>query len=91
MRPQKGRGKFQLTAARRRLGSMRARTMWPLFRFNSQPREGGWAADQAARAAELVSTHSRAKAAGCVGLANASNRFWFQLTAARRRLEYQIR
>ena len=43
MRPQKGRGKFQLTAARRRLGSMRARTMWPLFRFNSQPREGGWA------------------------------------------------
>ena len=34
----------------------------------------------------VVSTHSRPKAAGA-GLASVSNRFWFQLTAARRRLE----
>ena len=44
---------------------MRARTMWPLFRFNSQPREGGWLSDQAViKDVNGVSTHSRAKAAG---------------------------
>ena len=35
-------------------------------RFNSQPREGGWAAAVKANRSILVSTHSRAKAAGPV-------------------------
>ena len=36
----------------------------PCSRFNSQPREGGWLAELAVQGAAVVSTHSRAKAAG---------------------------
>ena len=56
-------GEFQLTAARRRLG-LDARDDALCAGFNSQPREGGWMDLALEQAAEQVSTHSRAKAAG---------------------------
>ena len=56
--------KFQLTAARRRLGRARI-GIGDAARFNSQPPEGGWWGVWLARAeALIVSTHSRPKAAG---------------------------
>ena len=56
-------GKFQLTAARRRLGRLgneRTRRMG----FNSQPPEGGWVIGAKQFKGNIVSTHSRPKAAG---------------------------
>ena len=57
-------GGFQLTAARRRLGSGRQYPQDFARYFNSQPREGGWAKSPAHYRAAKISTHSRAKAAG---------------------------
>ena len=54
---------FQLTAARRRLVWFELKP----FRaqgFNSQPREGGWRLQAYFALFQIVSTHSRAKAAG---------------------------
>ena len=56
--------KFQLTAARRRLENLIGVRTSP-SRFNSQPPEGGWLTPVLGRMADnLVSTHSRPKAAG---------------------------
>ena len=77
--------KFQLTAARRRLGPILF--MWVVLRcFNSQPPEGGWPSSQPSAHSFRVSTHSRPKAAGCRYGRHAAIRGRFQLTAARRRL-----
>ena len=54
---------FQLTAARRRLGSIRS-NVWEYQSFNSQPPEGGWQLDIHLPRLIDVSTHSRPKAAG---------------------------
>ena len=80
--------KFQLTAARRRLGPILF--MWVVLRcFNSQPPEGGWPSSQPSAHSFRVSTHSRPKAAGCrCGRLNAIPGK-FQLTAARRRLAFR--
>ena len=61
---QQGGEKFQLTAARRRLGH--GRSFGHIFGgFNSQPPEGGWGLGQSgAGGRDEVSTHSRPKAAG---------------------------
>ncbi len=67
--------KFQLTAARRRLGRKPSNS------------GGGWGASRATAAGRIISTHSRAKAAGkkpVRSLARVGE--LFQLTAARRRL-----
>ena len=56
---------FQLTAARRRLGAKKIAEALGRNDFNSQPREGGWAHVEAALQGQSISTHSRAKAAGC--------------------------
>ena len=55
---------FQLTAARRRLGGRHGGRLIQ-NRFNSQPREGGWFVSTFLLSTLfVVSTHSRAKAAG---------------------------
>ena len=55
---------FQHTAARRRLDNARPRTKQPLC-FNTQPPEGGWEWEKLDKhKLEMVSTHSRPKAAG---------------------------
>ena len=82
--------KFQLTAARRRLGPILF--MWVVLRcFNSQPPEGGWPSSQPSAHSFRVSTHSRPKAAGCRYGRHAAIRGRFQLTAARRRLDKRPR
>ena len=56
-------GRFQLTAARRRLGH--PFLFLTVFQcFNSQPPEGGWAKWRCSWFKLKVSTHSRPKAAG---------------------------
>ena len=56
--------RFQHTAARRRLGRYRINTPF-LWRFNTQPPEGGWTILHTLLWAQVcVSTHSRPKAAG---------------------------
>ena len=55
---------FQHTAARRRLG-LNMHYLPPKLSFNTQPPEGGWVYEElVAEEQELVSTHSRPKAAG---------------------------
>ena len=100
---------FQLTAARRRLGSLDVQ-LGVCACFNSQPPEGGWRHQrERTNRVEIVSTHSRPKAAGrgelgrlqqyavsthsrpkAAGFAPFQNSKMplFQLTAARRRLEW---
>ena len=42
--------------------------LWARLRlgdFNSQPREGGWIGRPRIKSGDSISTHSRAKAAGC--------------------------
>ena len=56
--------------------------------FNTQPPEGGWLEAARMRIAELVSTHSRPKAAGSHVLLTRPATTLFQHTAARRRLGY---
>ena len=57
--------RFQLTAARRRLAGATMYASTPA-NFNSQPREGGWHTPYVNQAGYFyISTHSRAKAAGC--------------------------
>ena len=57
-------GKFQLTAARRRLEVVCC-CIETMRGFNSQPPEGGWVIrGESIRAIAKVSTHSRPKAAG---------------------------
>ena len=56
--------RFQHTAARRRLGR-NAKNRRPKYCFNTQPPEGGWANKAVGSLmTQLVSTHSRPKAAG---------------------------
>ena len=55
---------FQLTAARRRLGFVSHFAVQVAACFNSQPPEGGWANEWPAYSDQIVSTHSRPKAAG---------------------------
>mgnify|MGYP000986343689 CR=1 FL=1 len=56
---------FQHTAARRRLAYLSCGDLARLWRFNTQPPEGGWvAAGVESRLIAAVSTHSRPKAAG---------------------------
>ena len=56
--------------------------------FNTQPPEGGWQYGICRLPHQIVSTHSRPKAAGLFGnVLNKTDRF--QHTAARRRLEIQ--
>ena len=75
---------FQHTAARRRL-------VFPVtffsgaLRFNTQPPEGGWIKRRTISFSEVVSTHSRPKAAGETINAVLTG-YTFQHTAARRRL-----
>ena len=57
--------RFQLTAARRRLG-LRIIRAFPSGNFNSQPREGGWQSQIDTVEMSPISTHSRAKAAGSI-------------------------
>ena len=55
--------------------------------FNSQPPEGGWwRGTVTGTSVYIVSTHSRPKAAG-TACCPPTTALWFQLTAARRRLE----
>ena len=56
---------FQHTAARRRLAALIGSGIKPLASFNTQPPEGGWVRFKTEfRAGDIVSTHSRPKAAG---------------------------
>ena len=56
---------FQHTAARRRLATPSPTPSSPTYGFNTQPPEGGWAAANDAKVIiNIVSTHSRPKAAG---------------------------
>ena len=76
---------FQHTAARRRL-AIQVTTTCAKGCFNTQPPEGGWGATMnRSVSASAVSTHSRPKAAGCAFNLEIKQ-FWFQHTAARRRL-----
>ena len=76
---------FQHTAARRRLGNLTA-TSHGRQSFNTQPPEGGWLVPVLyAKNPEIVSTHSRPKAAGSPVVIFFSFAK-FQHTAARRRL-----
>ena len=83
-RPCRG-DQFQLTAARRRLECI-CNYFADIVGFNSQPPEGGWNASAIILPILSVSTHSRPKAAGVAILYRSLN-LWFQLTAARRRLD----
>ena len=56
--------RFQHTAARRRLGPNDAIAQLSLYRFNTQPPEGGWHPIACSDLQSGVSTHSRPKAAG---------------------------
>ena len=77
---------FQHTAARRRLGNLVARFRAGRYSFNTQPPEGGWlGCAGGAMPPCAVSTHSRPKAAGGIACRCRPD-FWFQHTAARRRL-----
>ncbi len=60
---------FQHTAARRRLSAHGQSVFWPLACFNTQPPEGGCLYKRFfnSNASDLVSTHSRPKAAVCLG------------------------
>ena len=77
---------FQHTAARRRLGVFLVRHLVVLRRFNTQPPEGGWCGLRLRCLVVVVSTHSRPKAAGFYEVMTATDLWWFQHTAARRRL-----
>ena len=55
--------------------------------FNTQPPEGGWGGSPAFQINLKVSTHSRPKAAGNRNLQICPT-YWFQHTAARRRLGF---
>ena len=77
---------FQLTAARRRLVVHRHKLKACLRGFNSQPPEGGWVLSDQSVVKDVVSTHSRPKAAGSCKATHADMAGLFQLTAARRRL-----
>ena len=57
---------FQLTAARRRLGNIQRDIYNRALGFNSQPPEGGWDIKEISVTFNVVSTHSRPKAAGMV-------------------------
>ena len=77
-------GKFQHTAARRRLlGAMRASAQ--SICFNTQPPEGGCLVPSTYQPSFAVSTHSRPKAAAAAVRAGGKP-ISFQHTAARRRL-----
>ena len=78
--------RFQHTAARRRLGRYPSGLRLPSGRFNTQPPEGGWGITAGRDTGQLVSTHSRPKAAGA-RLNKYTGTKKFQHTAARRRLE----
>ena len=81
------RPEFQHTAARRRLTVEPPQIQPTLFQVSthSRPKAAGWPIARALPR-HLVSTHSRPKAAGAAHVAGAAD-FWFQHTAARRRLE----
>ena len=76
---------FQHTAARRRLARNRRREMGRKS-FNTQPPEGGWAVEVVRGYPQMVSTHSRPKAAGDLNAMVEAQPVEFQHTAARRRL-----
>ena len=78
--------RFQLTAARRRLGFSALRRNVGQPGFNSQPPGGGWVGQVDCRRRYPVSTHSRPEAAGTTGCSVIRDYDSFQLTAARRRL-----
>ena len=79
-------GGFQHTAARRRLDYIQVLTNIHIDSFNTQPPEGGWILQTLCRfGLDVVSTHSRPKAAGRTWHV-ATSHLWFQHTAARRRL-----
>ena len=59
------------------------------FGFNTQPPEGGWAWEKLDKhKLDMVSTHSRPKAAGPASAYSPNRHCGFQHTAARRRLVY---
>ena len=63
-------------------------SLYRIPRFNTQPPEGGWmCAEFGLIGATIVSTHSRPKAAGGLLYSRSCTLcYWFQHTAARRRL-----
>ena len=78
-------GTFQLTAARRRLGSTRA-VQEQYKNFNSQPREGGWKTEKM-NISHLENFNSQPREGGWFVNAECTRKVQeFQLTAARRRL-----
>ncbi|EFC86902.1 hypothetical protein NEIMUCOT_06681 [Neisseria mucosa ATCC 25996] len=66
-------GRFQHTAARRRLGLLTL-IATATSRFNTQPPEGGWLWKDKAGKRLIVSTHSRPKAAGSKPALTASSK-----------------
>ena len=78
---------FQLTAARRRLAALATATMQEsMVSTHSRPKAAGHTLRRPCRG-DHVSTHSRPKAAG-FNDSKGIFEFWFQLTAARRRLGF---
>ena len=86
MLPKCSKSVFQHTAARRRLATSPAGEGWGEG-FNTQPPEGGCGTALWPEKHDIVSTHSRPKAAA-VRRCGLKSTILFQHTAARRRLPF---